>query len=119
MDSRPKEVVRSSILIVVAAAASMIMALANVVALELYPTVAFLAMTVLLLALAGSFMENGQWSWELTMGMGLFTMVLGLGLILAEIVDPWAMILILLFTALALVSSSTEKAKYWYLYDKL
>ena len=119
MDARPKNIVRSSALALVAAVGSMVMAFYSITVQDLYATGAFLGLGVMLLAYAGGFMEGTQWTWELTMAAGVFIMVFGLAAILLEAASALAVLLILLAVLISLVSASDDNAKYWYLYDRI
>ena len=119
MDERPKNIVISSALALVAAVGSMVMAFYSITVQDLYATGAFLGLGVMLLAFAGGFMHGTQWTWELTMVAGVLIMVFGLGAILFEVASALAVFLILVLIALSLFLASDDTAKYWYLYERI
>ncbi len=119
MDERPRNVFISSVLALVAAVGAMAMAFYSITVQDLYATGAFLALGVLIMAFAGGLMEGTQWTWELTMAAGVAIMVLGLAALLLAAAEALPVILLLLAIAVAVLLSSSEDAKYWYLYDRL
>ncbi len=119
MDERPKNIVTSSALALVAAVGSMVMALYSITVQDLYATGVFLGLGVMLLAYAGGFMQGTQWTWELTMVAGVLIMVFGLAAILLNLASALAIFLILVIIAVSLLLASDENSKYWYLYERI
>ncbi len=119
MDDRPKNIVISSALALVAAVGSMVMAFYSITVQDLYATAAFLGLGVMLLAYAGGFMQGTQWTWELTMVAGVLIMVFGLAAIVLDFASALAVFLILVLTAVSLFMASDESSKYWYLYERI
>lgn len=119
MDARPKNIVISSALALVAAVGAMAMAFYSITVQDLFATGAFLALGVGFLAFAGGMMEGTQWTWELTMLAGLVIMIVALAAFLLDIIAPLAAVALLVVTLLTLVLASGDEAKYWYLYDRI